>query len=56
VSLQTPFVSGYDAQLTHLSHSDVDHTRPESVVERMALPKIRGGSGPIKVESRGFEG
>jgi len=38
------------------SHSEVDHTRPQSVVERMALPRIRGGTGPIKVAEHGFEG
>ena len=37
-------------------HSEVDHTRPQSVVERMALPRIRGGTGPIKVAEHGFEG
>lgn len=37
-------------------HSEVDPSRPESVVERMALPRIRGGTGPVKVDASGFEG
>lgn len=27
---------------------DIDFDEPESVVRKMALPKIRGGIGPIK--------
>lgn len=36
--------------------SEIEPTRPESVVERMALPQIRGGTGPVKVEQHGYEG
>jgi hypothetical protein len=41
---------------TDCRFSEIEFDRPASVVERMALPRIRGGTGPVKVEQRGYEG
>lgn len=49
-------IAARSATGTDDSHSEVDHTRPQSVVERLALPKIRGGTGPVRVAEHGFEG